>query len=100
MNKPVIWISTIGGVLGFPPYEIAEFETEFERLKPYMDQENLDEAKWNFFNYYFEDELGFRTATGYSALWNGMNGEAWDEFNDAMADLCRKKKVHKRLTLQ
>ena len=37
MNKPVIWISTIGGVLGFPPYEIAEFETEFERLKPYMD---------------------------------------------------------------
>ena len=93
MNKQMIWVSTVGGVMGFPPYEIAEFETDFARLKPSMDQENLDEEKWNYFNYYFVEELGFRTATGYSALWNDMNGEAWDEYDAHMADLCRKKKV-------
>ena len=93
MNKPMIWISVIGGVMGFSPYEIAEFEMEYERLKPFMDQENLYECKWALFNEYFEDALGFRTATGYSALWNDMNGEAWDEYDEHMADLCREKKV-------
>ena len=78
MSKHQIWISTVGGVIGFEPYEIAEFETEFDKMKPFLDTEDVDEAKWNFFNYYFEDELGFRTATGYSALWNSMNGEAWE----------------------
>ena len=92
MSKNMIWISVYGGVIGFLPYQIAEFEMEFEKAKPFMDQDNLSEAKWDFFNYYFEDELGFRTATGYSALWNSQNGEAWDEFNDIMADMCRKKK--------
>ncbi len=93
MSKNLIWISTVGDVIGFEPYQIVEFETEFARLKPFMDQEDLDESKWNFFNYYFEYELGFRTATGYSALWNAMNGEAWEEYNEIMADMSQKKRA-------
>ena len=90
MSKSLIWVSTIGGVMWFSPYEIAEFETEFALLKPHLPE---DADKWDFFNYYFEDDLGFRTATGYSALWNGTNGDAWEEYNDIMADMCRKKNV-------
>ena len=87
MSRNMIWVSTVGGVIGFESCEIAGFEKEFARLKPLMDQEDLDESKWNFFNSYFEDALGFRTATGYSALWNAMNGEAWEELDKIM---CRK----------
>ena len=46
--------------------------------------------KWAFFNEYFEDVLGFRTATGYSALWKDY--EAWEEYEDALYDLCHQKK--------
>ena len=88
-RKHLIWVSIHGGVLGFPPYEIAEFEYEFLKQKPYMDEDNLDECKWAFFNEYFEDELGFRTATGYSALWKDY--EAWEEYEDALYDLCHQK---------
>ena len=84
MSKHQIWVCTYGGVIGFEPCEIAEFETEFEKLKPHLDTEDIDEAKWNFFNFYFEDELGFRTAWAYSALWN--DGEAWEQFDEIMAN--------------
>ena len=76
-KKHLIWVATVSGVVGFEPYEIAEFEREFEKLKPYIAIEDKDDAKWNFFNEYFEDALRFRTATHYSALW--YDGEAWDE---------------------
>ena len=55
-----------------------------------MDQENLDECKWAFFNEYFEDVLGFRTAHGYSALWR--DEEAWEECENVLYDLCQKNK--------
>ena len=70
MEKHYIWIRTIGsGVVGFSPYEIAEFEMAFEKIKPTIDIEDRDDAKWAFFNEYFEDELCFRVADGYSSLW-------------------------------
>ena len=91
MSKHQIWVSTIGGIIGFEPYEIAEFETEYKRLKSYMDQENLDECKWALFNEYFEDVLGSRHAVGYSALWR--DEEAWAKFEELLFDLQHEKKV-------
>ena len=84
-RKHLIWVRTCGGVIGFPPYEIAEFEIEFEKLKPYIAPEDRYESKWAFFNTYFEDALCFRTADGYSSLWH--DGEAWDEFDEIMAEM-------------
>ena len=91
MSKHMIWVATVGGVIGFEPYEIAEFEAEYERLKPLMDQENLDECKWAFFNEYFEDALGFRSAVGYSALWR--DEEAWEELEVLLFDMQHAKKA-------
>ena len=95
-KKHLIWVATVSGVVGFEPYEIAEFEREFEKLKPYIAIEDQDDAKWNFFNEYFEDALCFRTATHYSALW--YDGEAWDEYEEIMGRMeqeeRRKKKAH------
>ena len=89
-RKNKIWVCVYGGVIGFEPYEIAELEAEYRKVKPHMDQENLDECKWAFFNEYFEDVLGFRTAHGYSALWR--DEESWEECENVLYDLCRQKK--------
>ena len=91
MSKHMIWVATVGGVIGFEPHEIAEFEAEYERLKPLMDQENLDECKWDFFNEYFKDALGFRSAVGYSALWR--DEEAWEELEVLLFDMHHAKKA-------
>ena len=72
-NKHLIWVATVSGVVGFEPYEIAEFEREFEKLKPYIAIEDQDDAKWNFFNEYFEDALCFRTGTSMKSSWAGWN---------------------------
>ena len=50
-----------------------------------IDIEDQYEAKWNYFNEYFKDALGFLTATHYSALW--YDGETWDELNEIMGQM-------------
>ena len=85
MEKHLIWVCVIGGVIGFEPYEIAEFEQHYAKLKPHLPE---DTDKWAIFNEYFEDALGFREAQCYSTLWN--DGEAWEQFDEIMADMCRK----------
>ena len=66
-RKNKIWGCVYGGVIGF-----------------------LDECKWAFFNEYFEDVLGVRTAHGYSARWR--DEEAWEECENVLYDLCQKNK--------
>ena len=96
-RKHLIWVRTYSGVLGFPPYEIAEFEMDYQKnVRPYVDIEDAYDSRWNYFNEYFAEELGSRTADGYSSLW--YDGEAWEEYEEIMADLCRKKKNADRST--
>ncbi len=84
MEKHLIWVSVIGGVIGFEPYEIAEFEQYYAKLKPHL-PENHD--KWDVFNDYFRDELGFREAQCYSSLWR--DEEAWEEMEVLLFDMHR-----------
>ena len=88
-DERLIYVNIPGGVLGFPPAEIAEFEMAFEEMKPFIDIEDLYDSKWAFFNEYFEDVVCFREAFGYSSLW--YDGEAWDEYEEILDEMKRKK---------
>ena len=79
----MIWVCVNGGVMGFEPYKIAEFEIEAEKMKAIIGAEDFD--KWSFFNYYFTDELEFREAYAYSALWR--DEEAWEELEILIFDM-------------
>lgn len=60
----LVWVNIPGGVAGFEPDKIKRFNREFKKLEKY----GVD--YWNYFNYYFQDELDGRTAERFSALWN------------------------------
>ena len=89
MSKHLIWVCVTGGVIGFEPYEIAAFEIEAEKQKVVVGCEDFD--KWAFFNEYFEDELCFREAYAYSALWR--DEEAWEEVETLVFDMQHEKKA-------
>ena len=93
MKKHLIWVRTCSGsVIGFPPAEIAEFELAFKKIKYSFDAEDRFDMKWAYFNEYFEDDLGFSEADGYSALW--YDGEAWEEMEEIMGRMEQAAKKH------
>lgn len=59
-----IWICVAGGVMGFSPEEILEFEQEYHRH-----MEPVGISYWNGFNLYYEYLLGASEATDFSELW-------------------------------
>lgn len=68
--KHYIWVNITGGVMGFDPREIADFEVVFDiSLKPH------GADYWDAFNYHFDDLLDGKEATGFSVLWH--DEQAW-----------------------
>lgn len=74
-RKHYIWVNVPGGVQGYTPESIHEFEKEMSvELKLYPNQ------YWDIFNFYFEMETGENPgANGYSGICS--DSEAWDELN-------------------
>lgn len=67
MIERLIWVNIPGGVMGFEYRDIEAFNREYKKLEKY----GVD--YWNFFNYYFQDDLAGRVADGFSALWNDQD---------------------------
>lgn len=64
MADRLVWVKIPGGVKGFEPSEINRFNREYKKL------EKFGVDYWNYFNFYFQDELDGCLADGFSALWN------------------------------
>lgn len=59
-----IWVCIHGGVMGFEPEEIVEFERTYRQLANIMTTDY-----WSCFNWYFEETLSGREALCFSTLW-------------------------------
>ena len=70
-----IWVNVPGGVQGYTPESIHEFEKEMS-----VELDLCPEMYWSIFNFYFEMETGENPgANGYSGICS--DSEAWDELN-------------------
>ena len=71
MNKHIpvyLWVNITGGVLGFSIGEILAFEADYKELQSRV--KDISIGYWNYFEYYFAEELDGRSTSGYSAIWN------------------------------
>lgn len=64
MRDRYVWVNIVGGVMRFEPYQIDAFTQEYAMMKGH------GVNYWDFFNYYFADQLDGRIATSYSARYN------------------------------
>lgn len=64
MRDRYVWVNIIGGIMGFERWQIEAFRQEYKAMK------EQGVSYWDFFNYYFADQLDGRIATGYSARYN------------------------------
>lgn len=64
MGERYVWVNIVGGIMRFEPWKIEAFKQECQTVKKH------GVNYWDFFNYYFEDELDGRIATSYSARIN------------------------------
>ncbi len=77
-TQDYIWVRSITGtVIGFTPEDIVRFEREYRAIR------HLDVDRWDYFNYYYSDELNNQEVTGYSTLWHFDT--AWRKLDALMA---------------
>ncbi len=69
-----IWVCVYGGVVGFDPEEIVEFERAYKQLA-----EIIPTDYWSSFNWYFEEVLSGTEALCFSTLWTSP--DAWKRLN-------------------
>ena len=64
MRDRYVWVNIVGGIMGFERWQIEAFRQEYKAMKEH------GVSYWDFFNYYFADQLDGRIATSYSARIN------------------------------